>query len=111
MSELQASGAAAQKVIRDYHHAVKVDILRPVQLAKGMLAAYPCVLNTLAIGAVLGTPPLLPCAAVLIPKPQCPESKPTSPLCSAKPAAIRGICALPQKRIFCPEHNPGLTQP
>ncbi len=57
MSELQASGNEAQAVIRDYHLLVKQGILRPVQLARGMLAAYPCILNTLGIGAVLGVGP------------------------------------------------------
>ena len=56
MSELQASGVAAQRAIREYHNKVKQGILRPVQLAKGMIAAYPRVLNTLALGAVLGVP-------------------------------------------------------
>ena len=54
MSELQASSTAAQRAIREYHRTVKQDILRSVQLAKGMREAYPCLLNTLAICAVLG---------------------------------------------------------
>ena len=54
MSELQASSAAAQRAIREYHRTVKQDVLRSVQLAKGMREAYPCLLNTLAICAVLG---------------------------------------------------------
>ena len=56
MSELQASGVAAQRAIREYHRTVKQEILRPVQLAKGMREAFPCLLNTLAICAVLGAP-------------------------------------------------------
>jgi len=54
MSELQASSTAAQRAIREYHRTVKQDVLRSVQLAKGMREAYPCLLNTLAICAVLG---------------------------------------------------------
>ena len=90
MADLQASGNEAQLVIRDYHLLVKQAIIRPIQLARGMVAAYPCVLNTLAIGAVLGanlalSALRLPCSTLL----KLPAAVPLARLPELSSAASR----------------------
>ncbi len=52
--ELQRVSSRLQGVLQDYHAAFDLDILEPVQFARGVVAAHPHFLNPMMLGGTLG---------------------------------------------------------
>ena len=52
--ELQRVSSRLQGILQDYHAAFDLDILEPVQFARGIVAAHPHFLNPMMLGGTLG---------------------------------------------------------
>jgi len=59
--ELQRVSSRLQGILQDYHAAFDLDILEPVQFARGVVAAHPHFLNPMMLGGTLGALGTLGC--------------------------------------------------
>ena len=52
--ELQRVSSRLQGILQEYHATFDLDILEPVQFARGVIAAHPYFLNPMMLGGNLG---------------------------------------------------------